>query len=60
MHFSVDSTSPLSPTDLLLDKVCFAVAAGRIKIGDRLPTVRAHALSTFGRCVPFFNRPVHG
>ena len=53
MHFSADSTPLLSPTDLLFDQVCFAVAAGRMKIGDRLPIERAHALSTLVGVSPF-------
>jgi GntR family transcriptional regulator len=43
MHFSVDSSSPVSPSEQLIDQVRFAVAAGRLAPGQRLPSVRALA-----------------
>ena len=43
MHFSVDSSSPIAPGDQLIDQVRFAVAAGRLAPGERLPSVRALA-----------------
>ncbi|MEZ6017746.1 MAG: GntR family transcriptional regulator [Planctomycetota bacterium] len=40
MHFEVDPRSPVSPGDQLADQVRFAVAAGRLAVGERLPSVR--------------------
>jgi len=43
MHFSVDSSSPIPPGEQLIDQVRFAVAARRLEVGDRLPSVRGLA-----------------
>ena len=43
MHFSVDPSAPAPPSEQLADQVRFAVASGRLSIGDRLPSVRALA-----------------
>ncbi len=40
MQFEVDPRSPVSPGDQLADQVRFAVAAGRLAVGERLPSVR--------------------
>lgn len=40
MQFEVDPRSPVSPGDQLADQVRFAVAAGRLVVGARLPSVR--------------------
>lgn len=40
MQFEVDPRSPVSPGDQLADQVRFAVAAGRLVVGERLPSVR--------------------
>ena len=40
MHFSIDSSSPLTPSEQLADQVRFAVASGRLGPGARLPSVR--------------------
>jgi len=40
VQFEVDPRSPVSPGDQLADQVRFAVAAGRIGVGERLPSVR--------------------
>ncbi len=40
MQFVVDPRSPVSPGDQLADQVRFAVAAGRLTVGARLPSVR--------------------
>ncbi len=43
MHFSVDPSAPAPPSEQLADQVRFAVAAGRLTVGQRLPSVRALA-----------------
>lgn len=43
MHFSVDPAAPSPPGEQLADQVRFAVAAGRLAPGQRLPSVRALA-----------------
>jgi len=40
VRFEVDPRSPVSPGDQLADQVRFAVAAGRLAVGERLPSVR--------------------
>jgi len=40
VQFVVDPRSPVSPGDQLADQVRFAVAAGRLVVGERLPSVR--------------------
>lgn len=45
MQFEVDSRSPVTPSEQLADQVRFAVAAGRLTSGDRLPSVRDVARS---------------
>ena len=40
MQFEVDPRSPVNPGDQLADQVRFAVAAGRLAVGERLPSVR--------------------
>lgn len=39
-QFEVDPRSPVSPGDQLADQVRFAVAAGRLAVGERLPSAR--------------------
>ncbi|MCC6409133.1 MAG: GntR family transcriptional regulator [Planctomycetes bacterium] len=43
MHFEVDPHAAQSPSEQLADQVRSAVAAGRLALGERLPTVRALA-----------------
>lgn len=43
MRFHVDPSSPTPPSRQLADQVRFAVCAGRLAVGDRLPSVRALA-----------------
>lgn len=43
MHFEVDPRAPRPPSEQLADQVRFAVAAGRLSFGERLPSVRALA-----------------
>ncbi len=43
MRFSVDPKAPTPPSEQLADQVRFAVAAGRLGVGERLPSVRALA-----------------
>jgi GntR family transcriptional regulator len=45
VQFEVDARSPVSPGDQLADQVRFAVAAGRLAVGERLPSVRDLARS---------------
>lgn len=40
MQFTIDPRSPACPSEQLADQVRFAVAAGRLGPGDRLPSVR--------------------
>ena len=40
MQFDIDPRSPVTPSEQLADQVRFAVAAGRLQAGDRLPSVR--------------------
>ena len=40
MHFELDPSAPTPPSEQLADQVRFAVAAGRLDVGDRLPSVR--------------------
>lgn len=40
MQFEIDPRSPVTPSEQLADQVRFAVAAGRLCAGDRLPSVR--------------------
>lgn len=40
MQFDIDPRSPVTPSEQLADQVRFAVAAGRLLAGDRLPSVR--------------------
>ncbi len=40
MQFDIDPRSPVTPSEQLADQVRFAVAAGRLGAGDRLPSVR--------------------
>jgi GntR family transcriptional regulator len=40
VQFEVDPRSPVNPGDQLADQVRFAVAAGRLIVGERLPSVR--------------------
>jgi GntR family transcriptional regulator len=40
VQLEVDPRSPVSPGDQLADQVRFAVAAGRLVVGERLPSVR--------------------
>ena len=40
MRFDIDPRSPVTPSEQLADQVRFAVAAGRLAAGDRLPSVR--------------------
>jgi GntR family transcriptional regulator len=40
VQFEVDPRSPVSPGDQLADQVRFAIAAGRLMVGERLPSVR--------------------
>ncbi|MEL6428659.1 MAG: GntR family transcriptional regulator [Planctomycetota bacterium] len=40
MRFSIDPRSPVTPSEQLADQVRFAVAAGRVGPGERLPSVR--------------------
>ncbi len=46
MQFEVDHRSPVPPSEQLADGVRFAVAAGRLVEGERLPSVRDVAKST--------------
>lgn len=43
MHFRVDPAGPASPSEQLTDQVRFAVAAGRLDPGCRVPSLRALA-----------------
>lgn len=43
MHFRVDPAGPASPSEQLGDQVRFAVAAGRLTAGSRVPSLRALA-----------------
>ena len=43
MRFAIDSSCPTPPSEQLADQVRFAVAAGRIRPGTRLPSVRSIA-----------------
>jgi GntR family transcriptional regulator len=43
VHFSIDPSAPPPPSEQLADQVRFAVAAGRLAVGQRLPSVRALA-----------------
>ena len=43
MRFELDPRSPSPPSGQLADQVRFAVAAGRLGVGERLPSVRALA-----------------
>jgi len=45
VRFEVDSRSPVTPSEQLADQVRFAVAAQRLRPGDRLPSVREVARS---------------
>jgi GntR family transcriptional regulator len=45
VHFHVDPLSPAPPSEQLADQVRFAVAAGRLESGARLPSLRALAES---------------
>ena len=40
MRFEIDPRSPVTPSEQLADQVRFAVAAERLGVGDRLPSVR--------------------
>lgn len=40
MQLRIDPRSPVTPSEQLADQVRFAVAAGRLGPGDRLPSVR--------------------
>jgi GntR family transcriptional regulator len=40
VQFDIDPRSPVTPSEQLADQVRFAVAAGRLGAGDRLPSVR--------------------
>ena len=44
MRFEIDSRAPSPPSVQLADQVRFAVAAGRLVVGERLPSVRVLAL----------------
>jgi GntR family transcriptional regulator len=43
VQFDIDPRSPVTPSEQLADQVRFAVAAGRLGAGDRLPSVREAA-----------------
>lgn len=43
MHFAIDPSAPAPPSEQIADQVRFAVAAGRLRVGDQLPPVRALA-----------------
>jgi len=45
VQLEIDPRSPVSPSEQLADQVRFAVAAGRLGPGDRLPSVRDVARS---------------
>ena len=40
MQFQIDPRAPEPPSEQLADQVRFAVAAGRLVVGERLPSVR--------------------
>ncbi len=40
MQFDIDPRSPVTPSEQLADQVRFAVAAGRLSAGEKLPSVR--------------------
>ena len=40
MRFELDPSAPTPPSEQLADQVRFAVAAGRLGVGDKLPSVR--------------------
>ena len=40
MRFQIDPRAPAPPSEQLADQVRFAVAAGRLRVGERLPSVR--------------------
>jgi len=44
VRFALDPRSPVPPSEQLAHQVRFAVAAGRLAAGDRLPPVRALAV----------------
>ena len=43
MRFEIDPRAPSPPSEQLADQVRFAVAAGRLVVGERLPSVRVLA-----------------
>jgi len=43
MRIEVDPKAPSPPSEQIADQVRYAVAAGRIAVGDRLPSVRGLA-----------------
>ncbi|MCP3916504.1 MAG: GntR family transcriptional regulator [bacterium] len=45
MRFEIDPAAPTPPSEQLADQVRFAVAAGRLEVGERLPSVRDVAAS---------------
>lgn len=45
MRIDVDPKAPTPPSEQIADQVRFAVAAGRLRPGDRLPSVRKLAVS---------------
>ncbi len=45
MRFEIDPAAPTPPSEQLADQVRFAVAAGRLAVGERLPSVRELAQS---------------
>ena len=40
MRFQIDPRAPAPPSEQLADQVRFAVAAGRLRVGERMPSVR--------------------